>query len=99
VIQEPELPLLRISWDAARDGFPDQYQLDHTVEVEASVAGHDQGYSGWTALPDGRLFVVNYTDDTAPPVQPGVGGVNARMGISWLRGTYLSPADLPAATR
>jgi hypothetical protein len=26
----------------------------------------DQGYSGWVALPDGRLFVVNYIRDTAP---------------------------------
>lgn len=62
----------------------------------ASVAGHDQGYSGWALLPDRRLFVVNYTDDTVPLVQPRTGGGNARMGISWIRGTYVSPTDLPA---
>jgi hypothetical protein len=69
--------------------------LDHLIEIEASVAGHDQGYSGWTLLPDGRIFVVNYTDDTAPAVEPNAGGVGARMGVSWLRGTYLSRHELP----
>jgi len=95
-ISESDQPPRRIAWNAPTDGFPDQYQLDHIVEVEASVAGHDQGYSGWTQLPDGRLFVVNYTDDTAPLVQPRTGGINARMGISWIRGTYVSPTELPA---
>jgi len=95
-VDEPDQPPRKIAWNARTDGFPDQYQLDHIIEVEASVAGHDQGYSGWTLLPDGRQFVVNYTDDTAPLVRPGAGGVNARMGISWIRGTYLSPAELPA---
>ena len=95
-INEPDQPPRKIAWNARTDGFPDQYQLDYIVEVEASVAGHDQGYSGWTQLPDGRLFVVNYTDDTAPLVQPRTGGVNARMGISWIRGTYVSPTELPA---
>ena len=95
-IGEPHQPPRRIVWNAQANEFPDQYQLDHIVEVEASVAGHDQGYSGWTLLPDGRLFVVNYTDDTAPLVQPRTGGINARMGISWIRVTYLSPADPPA---
>src|SRR5690606_37542230 len=74
------------SWVAARDGFPDQYQLDHVIEVEASIAGIDQGYSGWTRLPDGRLFVVNYTDDTAviwPPTR------TSPYRCSWIRGTYL----------
>ena len=95
-IGEPDQPPRKIAWNAQTDGFPDQYQLDHIVEVEASVAGHDQGYSGWTQLPDGRLFVVNYTDDAAPLVQPRTGGINARMGIGWIRGTYVSPTDLPA---
>ena len=94
-IGEPDQPPEKNHLERPTDGFPDQYQLDHIVEVEASVAGHDQGYSGWTLFPDGRLFVVNYTDDTAPLVQPGTGGGNARMGISWIRGTYVSPADLP----
>ena len=81
-----------ISWFAERDGFPDQYQLDNIIEVEASVAGHDQGYSGWVQLTDGRILVLAYTDDTAPPCHPSGGG---RMGITWIRGTYLYPSDLP----
>jgi hypothetical protein len=96
VLSEPGRPPRKIAWNARTDGFPDQYQLDHIVEIDASVAGCDQGYSGWTLLPDGALFVVNYTDDTAPLVQPGAGGVNARMGVSWIRGTYVSADDLPA---
>src|SRR6185503_19424353 len=30
------------SWSASKDGFPDQYQLDHVIEVEATVSGMDQ---------------------------------------------------------
>lgn len=55
-----------VSWKADDERFPDQYQLDHIVEVEASANGYEQGYSGWVQLEDGRVFVVNYTDDTAP---------------------------------
>jgi len=31
--------------------FPDQYLLDHVVQVEESASGGDQGYSGWTLPP------------------------------------------------
>lgn len=84
----------RTSWVAERDGFPDQYQLDHVLEIEASVFGIDQGYSGWTPLHDGRLFVVNYTDDTAV-AWPATGPYLYRC--SWIRGTYVLPSDLPPA--
>ncbi len=73
------------SWVAERDGFPDQYQLDHIIEVDASVNGLDSGYSGWVQLQDGRVFVVNYTDDTSAACVP-----NATMlGVPWIRGTFL----------
>ena len=78
-------------WDAASGEFPDQYQLDHVVHVEASATGWDQGYSGWVELPDGRLFVVNYSDDGAP-AWPATG---PRSHCPWIRGTWLMPADLP----
>ncbi len=83
-----------ISWSAGRDGFPDQYQLDHIIQIEASATGGDQGYSGWIQLDDGRIFVVNYTDDTAPMVRrdPYDTGM---LGIPWIRGTFLLPSDLP----
>jgi len=75
-------------WVASRDGFPDQYQLDHIIEVDRVADGWDEGYSGWSVLPDGRIFVVNYTDDGAPTV--GGGG-----GVPWIRGVFLLPSDLP----
>ena len=79
------------SWVARKDGFPDQYQLDHVFEIEASVFSIDQGYSGWIELPDGRIYCVNYTDDTAPAGTSGSIG-----GRSWIRGTYILPSDLPS---
>lgn len=89
-LEDPAAPRWEWSWDAAHDGFPDQYQLDHMLEIEASVNGHDQGYSGWVELPDGRVFVVHYTDDTAPAVS-----ANAHhLGVPWIRGTFLEPDDL-----
>ena len=94
VVREPGHADHVISWHATRDRFPDQYQLDHIVEIEASVHGHDQGYSGWTMLPDGRVFFVNYTDDTSVLVKPRSGGIGARMGISWIRGTYVEMEEL-----
>jgi hypothetical protein len=93
VLEDPVTGRFTSSWSAARDGFPDQYQLDHIMEVEATAAGHDQGYSGWVELPDGRIFVVNYTDDGSRTVKGG------SYGITWIRGTYLAPSDLPPAAK
>jgi len=89
-IDNPRTANLTASWNARDDVFPDQYQLDHIIEIEGTAAGNDQGYSGWVELDDGRIFVVNYTDDTArwncdtsfPPI-----------GVSWIRGTYMLPSD------
>lgn len=82
----------RQSWEARQDGFPDQYQLDRVLEVDASIRGWDQGYSGWTELADGRLFVVNYTDDTAPACRRTL---DWPSGLPWIRGTWIEPGDLP----
>jgi hypothetical protein len=91
VLDDPATGRRELSWRADRDGFPDQYQLDHIIEVEASAAGHDQGYSGWTQLDDGRIFVVHYTDDGS-----SVSLTNPHsLGVPWIRGTFLSPDDLP----
>ncbi len=79
-------------WEAASGEFPDQYQLDHVLRVEASVSGWDQGYSGWAELPDGRIFVVNYTDDGAT-AWPATGEY---VHCPWIRGTFILPGDLPA---
>ena len=92
VLEDPATGKRVISWSAARDGFPDQYLLDHVIEVDASVAGGDQGYSGWAELQDGRIFVVNYTDDATEKWH--MKG-NITIGGSWIRGTWLLPSDLP----
>ena len=78
-------------WRAARGVFPDQYQLDHILEVEGSISGGDQGYSGWTQLKDGRILVVNYTDDTA---RWNCDASHPPLGVSWIRGIFVLPSDL-----
>jgi len=90
---DPKTGTYTSSWSADSGQFPDQYQLDHMIEVEASVAGADQGYSAWVELDDGRVFVAAYTDDGAPNLWGG------NMGISWMRGTFLEPGDLPDGDR
>ena len=94
-LHDPRTGDQTISWSADRDGFPDQYQLDHIVEVDATIVGGDQGYSDWVQLDDGRIFVVNYTDDVALMLRydPYIGG--GLLGIPWMRGTYVEPSDLP----
>ena len=90
VIDDP-LTGKKASYWSAKDGFPDQYQLDNIVEVGASNLGIEQGYSGWTQLDDGSIFVVNYTDDTA-----GASKSNKyNNGVPWIRGTHLQLSDLP----
>ncbi|MFV1967321.1 MAG: sialidase family protein [Pirellulaceae bacterium] len=93
IITEPQDRQEVLSWSAEKDGFPDQYQLDHLIEVEASVNGHEQGYSGWIQLPDGRIFVAHYTDDTSEQGKPNP----YQFGIPWIRGTFLELSDLPPA--
>lgn len=94
-VTDPNRPVHRTKWVAAYDRFPDQYQLDHVFEVDASVSGWDQGYSGWTELPDGRIFIVNYTDDTAV-AWPASGPSLSRC--PWIRGTYVLSSELPRRT-
>ena len=62
----------------------------------ASAVDGDQGYSGWVELADGRIFVVNYTDDTVLNWAPK--GEGKFEVPPWIRGTYLLPSDLPPRT-
>ena len=89
-IDNPNTPDRQVSWNA-RDGFSDQFQLDHIIEIDGTIAGNDQGYSGWFELNDGRIFVVNYTDDTA---RWNCDTSFLPIGVSWIRGIYVLPADL-----
>ena len=60
------------SWQAKLDQYPDQYQLDRIMEVHNNppLDGHapDHGYSSWVELPDGSIYLVDYTNcgDPAP---------------------------------
>jgi hypothetical protein len=84
--EDPRTGIHQQSWIAERDRFPDQYQLDRILEVDASIGGWDQGYSGWTELDDGKIFMVNYTDDTSPAC---LNTPNWPTGLPWIRGTQL----------
>jgi len=97
VLDDPQGGKYTATWRAGSDGFPDQYQLDHIIEVDASIVGNDQGYSGWVELEDGRVFVVNYTDDTAPMIKQLPNHPWPLLGVPWIRGTFLLPADLPGS--
>ena len=94
-LDDPKTGAYRAAWSARSDGFPDQYQLDHIIEIEGSALGNDQGYSGWVQLDDGQIFVANYTDDTAPMVKKTKPGHPwPWLGIPWIRGTFVLPSDL-----
>jgi hypothetical protein len=73
------------SWRAKRGEYPDQYQMNHMLELHRNwpSEGHrpDNGYSSWVELPDRRIFMVDYTNqgDPAPTAH--------------LYGVYLSPDD------
>jgi sialidase-1 len=60
-------------WQAAGGRYPDQYGLDRVMEVHANppVPGGqrpDNGYSSWVEMPDGSIYLVDYTnrEDVAP---------------------------------
>ena len=72
-------------WDARSGEYPDQYQLDHMLELHANTpsATHrpDNGYSSWVELEDGRVFMVDYSNRGDPRTK------------SHLYGVYFSPED------
>jgi hypothetical protein len=73
------------SWQAKLGQYPDQYQMDRILEVHDNPPGEEQapdnGYSSWVELPDGQIFMVDYSNrgDPAPTAH--------------LYGAYFSPAD------
>ena len=74
----------RYAWQAASDEYPNQYEIDRWLELDYnSNPNPDHGYSSWVLLPDGRLFVADYTNEDSPP------------GKASLKGYYLRPEELP----
>lgn len=64
-IEEPRYRIYEWSW-SPRDGFPNQYEVDHILELrnDRQSSPGDFGYSGWVQFPDGEAFcVVHYKGD------------------------------------
>jgi hypothetical protein len=61
-------------WDGRNGKFPDQFRRDRIVCLERSNSFHhgDNGYSGWTQLPDGRIVITDYTRGFASAQKPFV---------------------------
>jgi len=63
-INETE-PGFQWSWTAKSGRFPDQYAIDRILEINPNppVEGKssDNGYSSWLQLPDGDIYLVDYT--------------------------------------
>ncbi len=70
-------------WQAASGKYPNQYEIDRWLELDYNPNPNpDGGYSSWLQLPDGRIFVADYTNEDAPP------------GKAYLKGYYLRPDEL-----
>ncbi|MCI0720560.1 MAG: hypothetical protein L0338_16565, partial [Acidobacteria bacterium] len=58
-------------WKASSGRFPDQYSIDHMLELQANppVEGKrpDNGYSSWVELPEGQIYFVDYTNKGDQP--------------------------------
>jgi hypothetical protein len=82
------------AWSAGSGQLPNQHEEDHVLEVEAHVTQEgrrDLGYSSWIELPDGRIFIADYTnnggdEDPASPTRK-----------AYIRGTYLYETDFQGA--
>ncbi len=59
------------SWKATDSKYPDQYQIDHMLELRANPPGEglrpDNGYSSWLELEDGSIYMTDYTNRDDPP--------------------------------
>jgi hypothetical protein len=70
-------------WQAASGQYPNQYEIDRWLELDYNHNSRpDHGYSSWLQLPDGRIFVADYTNENAPP------------GKAYLKGYYLRLEEL-----
>ena len=72
-------------WQARLGKYPDQYQIEHMLELHSNPPSEkhrpDNGYSSWVELPDGRIYVVDYSNRGDP------------IPTAHLYGVYLSPED------
>jgi BNR repeat-like domain len=64
-------PEFEWTWAARENRLPDQYQLDHVLELHANPPrsdgyAPDNGYSSWVEMPDGGIYFVDYTNRGDP---------------------------------
>ena len=88
---DPDAGTRQVDWRAGEGRFPDQYQQDHIIEVDASITGGELGYSDWVQMEDGSVFLVSYSDDTSHAC---VKGNSWRQQVPWIRGTFIKPEDM-----
>ncbi|MDQ6706694.1 MAG: glycoside hydrolase, partial [Acidobacteriota bacterium] len=58
-------------WRAADGKYPDQYQIDHCLDLRANPphpgVTSDHGYSSWIERTDGSIYFVDYSNRGDPP--------------------------------
>ena len=58
-------------WNARSGKFPDQYQIDRMLELQANPPEEqhrpDNGYSSWLQMPDEDIFLLDYSNRGDPP--------------------------------
>ena len=62
-LENPNDHSIHWQWDASSGKFPDQFRRDRIVCLERSNSFFhgDNGYSGWTQLPNGQIVISDYT--------------------------------------
>lgn len=84
-VTNPSLPQTNWVWQASAGEWPDEYQRRRLIQIHANHPDQkpspDHGYSSWLELPDGRIFLVDYTNCGDQPHK------------SHLVGVYLHPED------
>jgi hypothetical protein len=55
------------TWSAGSEELPDAYSRTRWEPIHRNTSPHpDHGYSTWVELEDGRLLVLDYTNEDAP---------------------------------
>jgi len=84
--KNPTHPNFSWSWCAKDGRWPDDYQRRRLIQIHANDPDQkpwpDNGYSSWVQLPDGRIFLVDYTNCGDAP------------NTAHLVGVYLEPEDI-----
>ena len=90
----PNMGKYEYTWAAQKDGFPDRWYMENTLELARSIQNPHTSMNGCVELPDGRLFAVYYFADGAPVSCPTLNNGQPDRGHScYVRGTFFSAED------